>query len=71
MRIKMLTCAVAASAALLVAACGSDSDDDATREVDGEEVLDPDANDDQVDSAEADRIAADPDDADDDVLGRS
>ncbi len=30
MRIKMLTCAVAASAALLVAACGSDSDDDAS-----------------------------------------
>jgi predicted lipoprotein with Yx(FWY)xxD motif len=30
MRTKMLTCAVAASAALLVAACGSDSNDDAS-----------------------------------------
>ena len=30
MRIKMLTCAVAASAALLVAACGSDDDDTST-----------------------------------------
>ncbi|MEV7692282.1 hypothetical protein AB0N73_03015 [Microbacterium sp. NPDC089189] len=32
---------------------------DATREVDGEEVLDEDLNDDLVDSAEADRLAAD------------
>jgi len=32
--------------------------DDATVEVDGERTLDPDANDDLIDSAEADRIAA-------------
>ena len=41
-----------------------DSDDDsvteaeATRELDGERVLGPDANDDLIDSAEADRLAA-------------
>jgi hypothetical protein len=40
---------------------GDDSgtdDDVATREVDGEETLDPDADADAVDSAEADRLAA-------------
>lgn len=37
---------------------------DATREVDGKEVLDPDANDDLVDSATADVIASGADDRD-------
>lgn len=37
-------------------------DDAATREVEGDEVLDADANDDVIDSADADRLAAtDPD----------
>ncbi|MDT0157429.1 hypothetical protein Q9R19_07325 [Microbacterium sp. ARD32] len=40
-----------------------DQPDPATREVDGEEVLDPDADPDLIDSAEADRLAAE-DDAD-------
>ena len=43
-----------------------DLDDDAepgTRVVDGEEVLDPDAGSDLIDSAEADRLAAGADDA--------
>lgn len=35
---------------------------DPTREVDGETVLDPDANDELVDSAEADRLASGADD---------
>lgn len=39
-----------------------DPDEIATRDVDGERVLDPDANDDLIDSAEADRIAAGADD---------
>lgn len=34
------------------------TEDDVTTEVDGERKLDPDANDDLIDSAEADRIAA-------------
>ncbi|UWF76686.1 MULTISPECIES: hypothetical protein [Microbacterium] len=37
---------------------GLPDDDIATREVDGETVLDPDANDDLIDSAAADRVAA-------------
>ncbi|WP_309128558.1 hypothetical protein [Microbacterium sp.] len=37
-------------------------DDLVTREVDGETVLDPDADDDLIDSAEADRLAAGADD---------
>lgn len=38
-------------------------DEAATREVDGDEVLDTDANDDLIDSADADRLATvDPDD---------
>lgn len=37
---------------------GTDRDVDPTREVDGEEVLDHDLDDDLVDSAEADEIAA-------------
>lgn len=41
-----------------------DSDSPATREVDGEEVLDADANDDLIDSADADHLAStDPDEA--------
>ncbi|WP_197061060.1 hypothetical protein [Microbacterium mangrovi] len=44
------------------------SDDDesehATKEVDGEKVLDPDADPDLIDSAEADRLAAEEDDRD-------
>lgn len=36
----------------------SDEDVDATREVDGDEVLDRDANDDLIDSADADALAA-------------
>jgi hypothetical protein len=40
---------------------GDDDDVDATREVDGEEVLDEDANDDLVDSADADALATQPD----------
>ena len=39
--------------------------DKATIERDDEIVLDPDANDDLVDSAEADRLASDPEEADD------
>ena len=50
---------------------GSPEDGSATREVDDQEVLDPDADDELIDSAEADRIAADPDAADDDPLARS
>lgn len=34
------------------------TDADATREVDGEQVLDPDADADLIDSADADRLAA-------------
>ncbi|GAA4190344.1 hypothetical protein GCM10022219_07570 [Microbacterium oryzae] len=42
---------------------GDRSDDDLpTTETDGETVLDPDANDDLVDSADADRLAAGDDD---------
>jgi len=52
------------------AAFGSQDDDTATREVDDREVLDPDANDDLIDSADADRLATDPDDADDDLFDR-
>jgi hypothetical protein len=36
----------------------ADADDVPTRDVDGERVLDPDVDDDLVDSAEADRVAA-------------
>ncbi|WP_067200328.1 hypothetical protein [Microbacterium sp. XT11] len=43
----------------------STDDDVATREVDGEETLDPDADPDAVDSAEADRLAAEGGDDDD------
>jgi hypothetical protein len=43
-------------------------EDAPTKDVDGDTVLDPDANDDLVDSAEADRIAAD---GDDDALERN
>ncbi|PRA79994.1 hypothetical protein [Microbacterium sp. MYb66] len=47
------------------------ADDDAdavpTRDVDGERVLDPDIDDDAVDSAEADRLAAEVGDPDDDT----
>jgi len=50
---------------------GSEDDDRATREVDDREVLDPDADDELIDSADADRLAADPDADDDDALGRS
>lgn len=39
---------------------GDDNLDEATIERDGEVALDPDANDDLVDSADADRLAADP-----------
>ncbi|WDG17762.1 hypothetical protein [Microbacterium sp. Clip185] len=39
------------------------ADQDPTREVDGEEVLDEDLDDDQVDSADADRIASQEGDA--------
>jgi len=39
---------------------------DPTKKIDGERVLDPDANDDLVDSAEADRVAAGADEDDDD-----
>ena len=49
---------------------GAQEDDAATREVDDHEVLDPDADDELIDSADADRIAADPDAADDEALGR-
>jgi len=38
-------------------------EDQATRETDGDEVLDPDASDDLIDSADADRIAAGGDEA--------
>ncbi|WP_243225527.1 hypothetical protein [Microbacterium sp. CIAB417] len=37
---------------------GSDAEDRVTRDVDGEEVLDEDLDADQIDSAEADRLAA-------------
>jgi hypothetical protein len=41
---------------------GDGADDLPTREdADGDVTIDPDANDDLVDSAEADRVAADPD----------
>ncbi|WP_243231095.1 hypothetical protein [Microbacterium sp. CIAB417] len=40
-----------------------ESDQEPTREVDGEEVLDEDLDDDQVDSADADRIASQEGDA--------
>lgn len=41
---------------------GDDTEDVPTRIVDGKEVPDPDADDAQVDSAEADRLAAEADD---------
>lgn len=37
---------------------GSDDEVDATREIDGDEVLDTDVNDDLIDSADADALAA-------------
>ena len=43
-----------------------DADDPVTKEVDGEQTLDPDADDDLIDSADADRLAVHADDADDD-----
>jgi len=46
---------------------GENRDDLPTTEVDGDEVLDPDANDDLIDSADADRLAAGEDDVDDEV----
>lgn len=42
-------------------------DDVPTREVDGDTVLDPDANQDAVDSHTADRLASEADDESDDV----
>ncbi|GAA2068753.1 hypothetical protein [Microbacterium hatanonis] len=38
-----------------------DAESNATKEVDGDEVLDADANDDLIDSADADRLATEPD----------
>jgi len=43
-----------------------DADDPVTKEVDGEQTLDPDADDDLVDSADADRLAVQADDDADD-----
>ncbi|MFB7250613.1 hypothetical protein [Microbacterium sp. NPDC056234] len=43
---------------------GADAEETVTREVDGEEVLDEDIDADQIDSAEADRLAAGDPDAD-------
>lgn len=51
------------------AAFGSQPDG-ATRDLDDEETLDPDLDDDQIDSADADRLAVDPDADDDDLFDR-
>jgi len=45
--------------------------DGVTRDLDDEETLDPDLDDDQISSADADRLAVDPDDDGDDLFGRN